>query len=292
MYVCVLICIWPTLKPHTQTASLFARVKKGARPAEVGALASVFEKSATELKQSKLLKCKQTLQIATFNVRTLNRIGQLPELIASAEEHKIDIICIQEHGYTHTEDIKYHETGNGWSLVTVSAWKNSVNAAVGGVGLLIGPRALKTLNSIEKIQPRMMAATFNGNPRATIISCYSPTNVSEETELVTFYDELSSLVRSIPKHNMLVIGGDMNAQIGKNGNNKYSFHNTSNRNGQHLTDFMIENRLACLNTNYQKREGKLWTYTYANNTKAQIDYVLINKKWKNSAMNCKAYSSF
>ena len=56
--------------------------KKGARPAEVGALASVFEKSATELKQSKLLKCKQTLQIATFNVRTLNRIGQLPELIA------------------------------------------------------------------------------------------------------------------------------------------------------------------------------------------------------------------
>ena len=138
----------------------------------------------------------------------------------------------------------------------------------------------------------MMAAAFNGNPRATIISCYSPTNVSEETELVTFYDELSSLVRSIPKHNMLVIGGDMNAQIGKNGNNKYSLHNTSNRNGQHLTDFMIENRLVCLNTNYQKREGKLWTYTYANNTKAQIDYVLINKKWKNSAMNCEAYSSF
>ena len=55
---------------------------------------------------------------------------------------------------------------------------------------------------------------------------------------------------------------------------------------------MIENRLACLNTNFQKREGKLWTYTYANNNKAQIDYVFINKKWKNSAMNCEAYSSF
>ena len=84
----------------------------------------------------------------------------------------------------------------------------------------------------------------------------------------------------------------MNAQIGKNGNNKYSLHNTSNRNGQHLTDFMIENRLTCLNTNFQKREGKLWVYTYANNTKAQIDYVFINKKWENSAMNCEAYSSF
>ena len=135
----------------------------------------------------------------------------------------------------------------------------------------------------------MMVATFNGNPRTTIISCYSPTNVSEETELIAFYDELYSQMRSIPKHNVLVIGGDMNAQIGKNGN-KYSLHSTSNRNGQHLTDFMIENRLACLSTNFQKREGNLWTYTYANNNKAQIDYVFINKKWKNSAMNSEAYS--
>ena len=139
---------------HTQTTCTnriaLRAGKKGVRPAEVEALASAFEKSATELKRSKLLKCKQTLQIATFNVRTLNRIGQPPELIASAVEHKIDIICIQEHRYTHTEDMKYYETGNGWSLVTVSAWKNSVNSAVGGVGLLIGPRALKTLNSKKK----------------------------------------------------------------------------------------------------------------------------------------------
>ena len=55
---------------------------------------------------------------------------------------------------------------------------------------------------------------------------------------------------------------------------------------------MIENRLTCLNTNFQKKEGKLWTYTYANKSKAQIDYVFINRKWKNSAMNCETYSSF
>ena len=257
---------------HTQTTYInriaLRAGKKGVRPAEVGALASVFEKSVTELKQQKLLKCKQTIQIATFNVRTLSRIGQLPKLTASAVEHTIDIIGIQEHRYTHTEDIKYYDTGNGWTLAIVSAWKNSVNATVGGVGMLIGPSALKTLNSIERIQPRIMAATFKGNPRETIISCYSPTNVSEETELITFYDELSSIVRSIPKHNVLVIGADMNAQIGKNRNNKYSLHNTSTRNEPHQTHFMIENRLACLNTNYQKREGKLWTYTYANNSKA------------------------
>ena len=42
----------------------------------------------------------------------------------------------------HNEVIRYPDTGNGWMLATVSAWKNSVNATVGGVGRLIGPRAL------------------------------------------------------------------------------------------------------------------------------------------------------
>ena len=83
----------------------------------------------------------------------------------------------------------------------------------------------------------------------------------------------------------------------KNGNHKYSLHNSSNRNGEHLTDVTKDNRFTCLNTNFQKREGKLWTYIYANNTKTLIDYVFINKKWKNSAVNCEAlncevYSSF
>ena len=104
---------------------------------------------------------------------------------------------------------------NGWTLVTASTLENSVNATMKGLGTLIGPRSLKSLNSIEKIQPRMMVATFNGNPSTTIISCYSTANVIEETELITFYDELSSLVRSIQKNNVLVIGGDMNAHIGK-----------------------------------------------------------------------------
>ena len=47
-----------------------------------------------------------------------------------------------------------------------------------------------------------------------------------QTELIAFSDELSFFVRSIPKHNVPVIGRDMNAQIGKKGNHKYSLHNS------------------------------------------------------------------
>ena len=70
-------------------------------------------------------------------------------------------MCIQPETHTHThtlyiyiyiysEDITYHDTGNGWTFVFASAWKNSVNAAIGGVVMHIGPRALKPLNSIYK----------------------------------------------------------------------------------------------------------------------------------------------
>ena len=70
----------------------------------------------------------------------------------------------------------------------------------------------------------------------------------------------------------------MNAQIGKNRNHEFSQRNSSNRNGQHLTDFTMENSSTCLNTNFQKRKGKLWIYTYANNTKTPVDYIFIKEK--------------
>ena len=88
----------------------------------------------------------------------------------------------------------------------------------------------------------MMVATFKGNPNATIISCYSLTNVREETDLIAFYNEISTLVRNMPKNNVLVIGGDMNAQISKNINHKSSLHNSSNRNGEYLTEITLENK--------------------------------------------------
>ena len=100
--------------------------------------------------------------------------------------------------------------------------------------MLLSPLAFKSLNSIEKIHPRLIIATFNGNPCTTVISCYSPANVSDESETIAFYDELSSLTRQVPKHNVLIIGGDMNARIGQNEDHRYAYHQSTNRNGQYI----------------------------------------------------------
>ena len=91
-----------------------------------------------------------------------------------------------------------------------------------------------------------MCTLFDSNTSKTIVSSYSHTDASDETDIITFYDELSSLVRHIPKHNLLIIGGDMNAQISKDENNEFCLQNLSNRNGQYLADFSLKNRLICL----------------------------------------------
>ena len=58
----------------------------------------------------------------------------------------------------------------------------------------------------------------------------------------------------------------MNAQINKY-ENKFGLRNLQNINGEYLADFLLENGLSCVNTEFQEREGKLWTYTHPNNSK-------------------------
>ena len=134
----------------------------------------------------KLLKFKNTVHLATFNVRILNRVNQLPKLTASATENDIDIICTWEHRDYHSElEIKYHDTGNGWTFASVLAWKNSVNAVIEDIGMLLSLHSLKSLYSIEKSQSRMMCVSFNRNTYTTIISYYSPTNAINEMDIIT-----------------------------------------------------------------------------------------------------------
>ena len=65
--------------------------KQGVHSTKVGALTPVYKKSATEPK-SNFLRCQSIVNIATFNIRSLNPINQLPEMTVSAAQHNIDIL--------------------------------------------------------------------------------------------------------------------------------------------------------------------------------------------------------
>ena len=82
-------------------------VNQGARSAAVMDSPAQPEKSVRDPKTN-LLKCKNTIIISTFNVRTLSTINQIPELIANSINLKVDVICIQEHRIFHDANERNH----------------------------------------------------------------------------------------------------------------------------------------------------------------------------------------
>ena len=89
--------------------------------------------------------------------------------------------------------------------------------------------------------------------------CYSATNVGDLSEIETFYEQLASSTRQVPKHKVHITAGDLNTHLGRLEGFLYSYHEQTNRNVELLYDYLKENRQICLNTKFQKWKGQLWT---------------------------------
>ena len=238
---------------------------------------------------NKLLNCKKEINIATHNIRTLKHQGKTEELAYAFNNANLNILGIVDHKLIHSEETQTKQL-DGCTLITSSAWRNASGAANGGVGIVVSRTTKSALADVKPFNERIIIAHFNGNPATTVIVHYSPTEGSDSAE--NHYNNLSNAIKSIPKHNVLIVVGDCNAHIGTE-DALFTFHDDTNTNGKLLLDLVEENNLVITNTSFQKRQGKLWTYlSDMNGSKSQIDYILINKKWKNSVKNVEAYSTF
>ena len=239
-----------------------------------------------------MLNCKKYSNIATLNTRTIRLENKQIELANRCREHSIAIMGIVDHKIVHSDEdlneIVYKEVEDRL-LITSSAWRTESNAASGGVGLMISKSAADNLAEVRIWNERIIIANFNGNPALTIIVNYSPVEGKEEAD--EHYNQLTAAIKEVPKHNVLFVVGDFNAHIDKK-TAKYSFHDKTNKNGQLLTDMTEETGLYITNANFQKKAGKIWTFiSDMSGTKTQVDYILVNRKWKNSVHNCEAFNS-
>ena len=238
------------------------------------------------------MRCERPIIYSTFNARTLSKISRQQELLLCSKQNKVDILSIQEHHFYHPDsDLSYVNLDN-YQLITASANKNTQGSTIGGIGLLLSPKASDNLLSIEKVSDRILIAEFNSNPKTTFVACYSPTNVSDEKLVDDFYLDLKGgVIENVPTHNFLVVAGDFNGQLGPD-DALFSYNKETNRNGEKLLDFAEEFQLQITNTRFMKKPNKLWTFQHPSGSRSQIDYILVRNKWKNSVRNAQAYSSF
>ena len=243
-------------------------------------------------RRAKILSCKHSLNVATMNVRTLRLDSKRIELASNCNNQSINILGVVDHKIVHDDDPVLVQNYGSHVLITTSAWRNSNNAAAGGVGFMISKSAETALAEVIPVNERIVIANFNGNgfPALSIIVHYSPVEGNPDAE--QHYQNLLAAIHDIPKHNVLLVIGDFNAHLGTD-TVKYSYHESTNKNGELVLDMVEEAGLAITNTLFRKKPGKLWTYiSDMSGSKTQVDFIMVNKKWKNSVKNCEAYSSF
>ena len=121
-----------------------------------------------------LSRCCHPYKLATLNCRTLRSEASRAELDKLMDTYNITVTCVQEHRHVHSDsdpDIVARSIGS-CTLFTSSAVRNDQNASIGGVAIAINTKFLPLLESVKKVNERIIKATFKGNPKTVVISCY------------------------------------------------------------------------------------------------------------------------
>ena len=257
----------------------------------------------------KIIRCRKPLKITTHNIQTLKVIvtDANNNNLADPLVYKTSEIChllsqqgseihgMQETRWKHDEErrneINNYPATMGYTICTSSAWVNSVNAATGGIALVISRKAQDLLISVDRISDRVMKASFLGNPALAVLVAYAPTETAEDDKKTSFYRQLRSAIENVPAHHLLAILGDFNARFGPE-DVPHTYNSSTSDNGMRLLEVPEDYQLQAANTQFSKRRGKLWTWKSPHDTYYQIDYILVRTKWRKSVTNCEAYSSF
>ena len=88
-----------------------------------------------------------------MNIKTLHKVYKITYLISSAELTRQDIICLQEHRFIYEDTAIKESAYDKLKLLTLSAWKNSINAANDGIGMLVRRQTYNIIASFEMISP-------------------------------------------------------------------------------------------------------------------------------------------
>ena len=102
----------------------------------------------------------------------------------------------------------------------------------------------------------------------------------------------SSGTKLMKSHNIHLDVGDFNARVGLD---SYSIHpevigrhclyDTTYNNGERLVDLCEEFKLRPAQMRFPHSRHRLWTWIHPSGSTHQLDYILINNKWKSLLRN-------
>ena len=209
-------------------------------------------------------------------------------LLDQLEKYCVDITCIQEMRWTGSGTIEK----KNW--IIFYSCDNKQHKL--GTGFIIHKKVKHLILNFQPKSPRMCWLRIKGKFfNYSIINAHAPTEDKSDIEKDAFYDELRNLYDACPKHDVKLIIGDLNAQIGKETIyyptiGKEAFHQESNGNGKRLIHFAASRNMVIGTTLFQHKDiHKItWRSPDAHHF-SQIDHLLIDSRHAPHLMDVRSH---
>ena len=227
-------------------------------------------------------KPEALLKIGSFNVR-----GDLKNCVGELEQHmsdgSYDIVFLQET--RKVMDLKVR----GYKFMA-----HATPDVFGGVGFLVSLDLAPLTTRLKPTFANQLWLKLRGSAGKGdhyLCSAYMPQESVAAAARRSAWDALSSDVAKFDRKGSVIVGGDLNAKIGKSCLTKnilaagpYCVGDTSN-NGRILLELMVKHNLFNL-AGWSKpgATGRWTTRTDPNGTESQIDYFIASKRCKGSAL--------
>ena len=231
-----------------------------------------------------LLTTKTKTRIGTWDIQTLYEAGKTAQVCSEMQRYKLKILGLCETRWTGTGRTRL----TSGDTMFYSGYEEG-QPHMHGVALLTTPEATRALLSWESVSPRIITARFNFRGRKVeVLQCYAPTNTSSLGSREEFYEQIQATIDKIPKRDLKILMGDLNAKVGPDSTDKELImgrHGVGeqNENGELFSEFCMFNDLVIGGTFFPHKpiHKKTWK-SPDRKTENQIDHITIDRKWRRS----------
>jgi len=211
------------------------------------------------------------------------KAGKMNEIADEMLKTQLQIIALQELRWKEVGQINKTKYSLYYSY-------NPEKTGQFGTGFMVRNEIKKNILSFEPYNERLCKLRIKGKfNNLSITSVHAPTEEKTDEEKEKFYEDLQIVHNKIPKHDIVIILGDINAKIGKedvyqNVASKHTLHEIPNKNEEWVCEYAIANNMKIISTYYQhKRINKGTWISPDGNTLNQTDHVIIDENKKGVA---------
>ena len=241
--------------------------------------------------QKVFAKPKATRLIGYWNLQTMLQDGKIEQLVRETRKYKINILGISEVRWSGSGK---ENAGEGMTLYY--SGRND-NVGQSGVGLLLDKDTANCVLEWKPVSDRIITIRLNSNHIKTVLYKYMPPKIKiHDIEKDSFYASLQNVIEKTPKHDMLIVMGDLNAKIGlgQAGEEKvvgqHGLQSERTDNGDRFVELCKANNLAITSTMFIHKDIHKYTWTSPDGrTRNQIDHFAVCGKFRGSILDTRTY---